>query len=137
MIPDSIIKTTENGLHFFERNGVLYFEMYIQCPICIQNSIQNVPVTYWEHSNDGGQIFIGDNGKYICKHCEHEEVMVLWGYNCPIHDDGTGTYMKVTNAKVLAKVIGIGGMIVGEAGIDWLQRLLPHIKEQWADPKYK
>lgn len=132
------IKTSSSGLMYFEENGATYWQLYFQCPVCIQNGLTNVPLRYWEHASCGGTVFIGDNGMYKCDKCGHENVIVLWQYHCPVHEEaGLGTYVSVTNVKTLAKTLAIAGMMVEDAGIDWLQKVLTHIKKQWSDPQYQ
>lgn len=126
------IKNGKNGnWKYAEVDGVLYFEIYMQCPVCIMRNYPNVPFTYWQHKDCGGRLFIGDNGKYICEKCETSELIALWGYNCPIHDKkGLGTYLKVSNPEVIADVVSVAGQIVRSAGIPWLQRVLSEIEKQ-------
>ncbi len=131
-------------LRHFKRNGSVYFELYFQCPVCLQNGINNVPVTYWYHNSckapqgRTNRIFIGDDGNYICEYCEHSEVIVLWAYHCPIHEGaGIGRYVRVTNSKTLAKVISIAGMMAEAAGTSWLIEVLKKIKDQFEDPQYR
>lgn len=132
------IKTNSNGWRYFEENGAIYWELYFSCPVCLQNGIENVPLRYWEHESCGGRIFIGDNGMFKCEKCGHTNVIVLWQYHCPVHEDaGLGTFVSVTNVKTLAKCISIAGMMVEEAGTKWLIKVLEEIDKQWNDPQYK
>lgn len=137
------IKTSERGLRYFEENGTTYWELYFQCPVCLQNGLSDVPLRYWVHSSDdcsgngNARIFIGDNGMYKCESCGHSSVIVLWKYHCPVHEEaGLGTYLSVTNVKTLAKTLSIAGMMVEDAGTQWLIRVLQEIDKQWRDPRY-
>jgi hypothetical protein len=138
-------RNTSDGLRYFERDGAIYWELYFQCPVCLQMGIVDTPLSYWSHASctppDGqsNKIFIGDNGKYICEYCEHSEVIVLWGYYCPKHQDKkdpTPRYIKCENVKVLSKAISIAGMMVEDAGAGWLIKVLTEIKTQFEDPRY-
>lgn len=131
-------------LRHFTRNGSIYFELYFQCPVCLQNGINNVPVTYWYHNSceapqgRTNRIFIGDDGNYICEYCEHSEVIVLWDYYCPIHDTASiNSSMRDVGAKKLSKIVAAVGMLVEDAGEDWLIKVLSRIREQFSDPKYQ
>lgn len=131
-------------LRHFTRNGSIYFELSFQCPVCLQNGINNVPVTYWYHDSCEAphgytnRIFIGDDGNYICEYCEHSEVIVLWDYYCPVHDTASvNSSMRDVGAKRLSKIVAAVGMLVDEAGDDWLIKVLTRIREQFSDPKYQ
>lgn len=138
-------RKTSDGLRYFERDGAIYWELYFQCPVCLQMGIKDTPLSYWWHASckpsngQSNKIFIGDNGKYICEYCEHSEVIVLWAYHCPRHqekDESTPRYLKCENVKALSKVISVAGMMVEEAGEDWLIKVLIEIRAQFRDPKY-
>ena len=141
----NIKRKRSDGLRYFEKDGAIYWELYFKCPICVERNYQNVPTTYWWHGSckpsngNSNKIFLGDNGKFICEYCEKSDVMILWGYNCPIHEPENNDktrYIRCTNVKVLSKVIGIAAMMVENAGEDWLIKVLLKIRDQFRDPKY-
>lgn len=121
----------KDGWKYAEVDSTIYFELYMQCPVCIQNNIPNVSFTYWQHKDCGGRLFIGDNGKYICENCCVAELIALWAYHCPRHEKrGLGTYVNVTDKAVIADTIGVAAQIVRVAGIPWLKKVLTELEKQ-------
>ena len=116
-----------------EIDGVKYFELYIKCPVCLENNVENNPLRGWEHADCGGTMFVGSNGYLRCE-CGHSDPIVKWKYHCNNHDSlGLGKYVSVTNVKVLSSVFSIAGQLVLAAGQDWFLELMYAIDKQFKE----
>ncbi|MCL1989080.1 MAG: hypothetical protein FWG64_14075 [Firmicutes bacterium] len=64
-----------------------YYELYMQCPVCISRGNNNIPMSSWVHNLDGGIIEVGDDANYRCKLCGLTLHISYWAYGCPNHSD--------------------------------------------------
>ena len=116
----------------FEENGVVYFQLYLRCPICWE---QGKPCkhSYWKHADNNchGDIYVGDNAHFKCKKCGQSSHVNNWGYRCPSHSDSSDFEIgsvptAMANAIPMASSIS---QMVTETGQQWLQRFMNNLGE--------
>ena len=119
-------------LKHFEENGVIYFPLYLRCPICWEQGKSSKP-SYWKHAENNchGDIYVGDNAHFKCKKCGQSSHVNNWGYRCPFHSDSSDFEIKVVptaiaNAIPIARSIS---QMVTECGMAWLQRFMDNVGE--------
>lgn len=116
-------------LNQLTKNGVKYFELYINCPVCLQQG-KSTPQTYWVHNVCGQRVYIGSNAFYHCPHCDKEKHVMSWRYKCPYHStDANNQYLGVDRPATIAKVIAVAGMYSEEAGLDWLNEFIVNLRK--------
>lgn len=117
-------------LNHFSKYGAEYFQLYISCPICLRDLRPTSP-TFWTHSLDDGDMFIGDDGYYVCKTCGHRKPIIDWAYQCEdCEGAGLGKSVKLDNLKHIAEAISISGQITNVSGVIWLNKLTASIMAQ-------
>ncbi len=55
-----------------EKDGAVYFQLYVECPSCSEAGNRSVPAVFWTHADDDGDIYIGDNAHILCEKCGKE-----------------------------------------------------------------
>ena len=85
------------------------------------------PEAQWYHANCGGKMKVGNNAKYKCDACNHEQHVKDWRYSCASHE---GDY-RATSSAELASAISVAGQITGIAGKKWLMGFLANMGEDW------
>jgi hypothetical protein len=112
------------------KNGVTYFTLHIACPVCREKGI-TTPQTNWIHAynNCGGLIYVGENAYYYCDDCGHTEFVQHWKYKCPSHATSDDDYVGVGTSAAIAEVVACAGMMVNEAGQQWLIKFMQNLGE--------
>ena len=114
----------------FVKDGVEYYKLYIQCPICLREGRPSTR-TLWSHIDDDGEMYIGDNAYYYCEKCEYTAPIIDWGYVCnDCKKAGHEKAVKLTNIKDFAVAIAISGMVTTDAGLEWLDKLTAALRRQ-------
>lgn len=116
---------------YFDKEGVNYFQLYIKCPVCLEEfgQIEALEPIYWTHDYKvngeacGGDIYVGDNAHYYCKKCGHTSHVVNWAYKCPKHSGDNDEYVSVSDLKYLASCLTVAAQItLGPQGVKWLRK---------------
>lgn len=110
-----------------------YYELYMPCPVCLNNGIAT-PQMYSIHKDCGGKLYVGDNAHIHCEDCHIDQHIKYWsGFNCEMnHSDGTEvTQLSLTTSICVDfhYIASIGGVLVNTAGVVWLQRYLKNFGE--------
>lgn len=117
-----------SNLNKVSKNGNIYYELYISCPVCYNNG-KMLPQAYWQHHGCGGTLYIGDDAHYDCNKCSENSHVSNWGYGCPEHmRDAEYDFVKVDGAT-LAGMISMAGQLTAVAGVSWLQKFLANLGE--------
>ena len=107
----------------FTRNNVEYYQMFIGCPVCVMEGRPTIP-TQWYHCEDGGEMYIGDNGYYYCIDCKKTMPIINWAYECfDCKENGHEKAVRIDNIKHIAEAISVAGMVTDMGGVKWLNRL--------------
>lgn len=107
----------------FIKNGVEYYQMFIGCPVCTMYGRPTTP-TQWYHCEDGGEMYIGDNGYYYCIDCKKTMPIIDWAYVCSdCENAGHEKAVKIDNLKHVAETISVSGLVTSVAGMEWLVRI--------------
>lgn len=117
------------SLDNFTKNSISYFQLYISCPVCLDQG-RNTSQSFWVHHNNNcnGQIYMGENAYYLCKKCNMTSHVYKWKYGCPDHSGDTITFLEASPAS-LAQAVSTAGQLVQSTGIQWLQKFLENMQK--------
>lgn len=122
------------ALEKFQENGYTYIQLYISCPVCLDQG-RTTPHTYWHHHNCGGNIYVGDNARYKCTKCGKSDHVQEWGYNCPYHSNSADDFVGAS-CQALASALSTAGQMTTALGVAWLQRFLANLEDGQKEGKY-
>lgn len=112
-----------------EKDGVTYFELYISSPYYHDKGVVTKKA-FAIHKNCGGKMYIGDNSNYLCEHCNYETTIGNW----KIDDDQEPEFFQFSETagtKTYSIHINIAGQMVTQSGVEWLQRFLQNIPDDF------
>lgn len=114
----------------FIKDGVEYYHMFIGCPACVMEGRPTIR-TQWNHSVDGGEMYIGDNGYYYCITCEKTMPIIDWAYECyDCKKAGHEKAVRIDNVKHVAEAIAVAGLVGTHDALKWLHRLSASLMKQ-------
>ena len=118
----------------FVINNVEYYQLRIGCPVCVLEGRPTTP-TYWYHSEDGADMFIGDNGYYYCKECGYTAPVIKWGYECSdCKKAGHEKAVVLDDLKHVAEAMTMSGMVsTTTPGLKWLTKAIAALANQCED----
>lgn len=115
------------------KNGVKYYEVFIECPVCLEQG-RHTPRTYWVHHVCGDRIYLGSNAYYHCPTCDLESHVMKWKYKCPNHNtNADAEYLGIDRAATIAQVVATAGMYATEAGLAWLNEFIVNLSNDIED----
>ena len=119
-------------LRRFEENGVVYFPLYLCCPICWEQGRYCKP-SYWQHAENNchGDIYIGDNAHFKCMKCGMTSHLKNWGYRCPSHSNSSGFEIRLLPVPIVS-IIPIArslSQMVTMTGQQWLMQFMNNVGE--------
>ena len=63
-------------------NGIWYHRLFMPCPVCVGMQEERPPSLYWEHLEDGGDMYIGSDATLYCDKCKMIHRWDNWKYSC-------------------------------------------------------
>lgn len=115
---------TDIKIGSFEKNGVLYYQMYTRNPICVECGKETPPL-FWKHNECGGDIYIGNNAHLYCEKCGalfHHSHMKI---HCKSDGCCDTVFVSETNDEnYYDHLIGCAGYLIKHTGLPWLKELL-------------
>lgn len=119
-------------LNSFLEADVTYYQLYMRCPVCWANDIDNRPCSLWKHYDDGcfGDIYVGNDAYYKCRKCGRSVHCLNWKYSCPEHSGSLDFFMG-ESCQSIANPAGIVRSLpsmVETTGIQWIQSFLTNME---------
>ena len=112
--------------------GITYYRIKATCPKCVEEGIKQEP-THWVHGNDncGGDIYIGNDGSFICGKCGAKKPASYWRPLCSRHDGVSCNSMKCESQQIgTSHAVSLASqMMASTAGIDWFQDFISNIRK--------
>lgn len=116
------------ALEKFSFDGHTYFNLFISCPVCIDQG-RNTPQSFWSHYNCGGSMFVGDNAYFKCQRCGDNKHVRYWSFTCPTHSSQASQEFLKPSSQAMAQAISTAGQMVTETGQRWLIEFLKNMGE--------
>ena len=124
-----------------EKEGVTYYDLYIQCPNCRSKGV-TTPNYSFKHYDCGGKLMLGDNALVYCSECEETVPLPLVDsmlFSCPVckgeEMEGEDLYMHLLPSPHMStktEHLALAGMLVQSAGKEWLIRCIQNIIDDTA-----
>lgn len=115
-----------------EIDGITYYRINALCPNCIEEGINQEP-THWKHSNDncGGDLYIGNDGNFMCGKCGAKKPASYWRPLCSRHDGVSCNSMICESQQIgTSHAVSLASqMMASTAGIDWFQDFISNIRK--------
>ena len=111
-------------INSFVKDDVMYYQLYMPCPNCMQDGRPTTPV-YWHHEACGGNMYLGDNGMAYCEKCGETIPLVNCEFSCPECNPKSSMdcLVKRSELKCIAKAMTVVGAVATTgAGLKWLNR---------------
>jgi hypothetical protein len=96
------------------------------CPVCNERGI-HTSRSYWKHRYCGGNIYIGNDGRYLCNLCGRNSNIMEWGYWCPTHSDSYDDEAEPASINSIVDVISSSSPMVDIAGKARLMELISNL----------
>lgn len=111
----------------FEMGGTKYYLLLMRCPHCLARNYPTV-TERWQHAGCGGDIFIGDNAKLLCKDCGWSMHVSKTKFNCTNHCNCEDDTVETSDKGDLFDPGSIRPSILHRAGALWCVSLLSNMK---------
>lgn len=114
-----------------EKDGIKFYPLYCSCPVCLNRGNQT-PHYYWHHGNNcGGQILIGNNGKFLCSKCYATSDMRNWKIfpDCENNHKNNEIIESSDQVADLATYLAFIAQMIQTTGIAWIQECLTNVQK--------
>jgi len=118
------------ALKTYKKEGMLFVELNIACPVCYEETDQMGPTSRWMHNACGGSIALGENAYYECSHHDAYEHVGKWAYSCPSPNhpvDSRGNRFVKASSIIFTHQISVAGQMVETGGTEWLIKVLQNL----------
>ena len=98
--------------------------LVISCPACKQEGYHS-PVEHWTHDGwCGGKLYLTEYAELYCGRCHQKAHALSCSFKC-----NTGRHgFRFVNNTAFASVVSSTGQMLNVGGIDWLIKVIQHIK---------
>lgn len=113
-------------MDFIKKDEITYFPLYACCPVCNHPT----PHRYWTHGNNcGGQIYIGNDGAFLCSKCNATSNVRNWKILSDCENTHENCMLIESSDRIddIGPYVSFAGQMVQATGLAWLNECLPHI----------
>lgn len=118
------------GLKTYKKDGMLFVELNIACPVCFEKTGNMGPASRWMHNACGGSIALGENAYYQCSNHDAYSHVSRWAYSCPNPShplDSRGNRFVKPSSLSIAYQISVAAQMVETGGREWLIKVLENL----------
>lgn len=109
-------------------DGVTYWRLWYRCPVCYHLRGYDLSHSFWVCKQCGGDVFIGDNAKLLCKDCGWSVHVSKTKFNCTNHCNCEDDTVETSDKGDLFDPSSIRPSILHRAGALWCVSLLSNME---------